>query len=123
MKTNWTTAKGSKIEIEINHKNGMRSGGTISINGAAHTAKIEKINGTWVAKMENNVCVALPSNVFAAIETDRESSHTPLTAERLAEVKKFDRIAGLEIEMKKWEDTDNVKYIKARDAWLAEISK
>ena len=123
MKANWTTTKGSKIEIEINHKNGMRSGGIISINGEAKNANIEKINNTWVAKMENNVCVPLPSNVFAAIETDRKNSHTPPTAERLAEVKKNDRIFGLEIEMKKWEDTDNVKYINARDAWLAEINK
>jgi len=124
MKSNWKTSKGSEIEIEVVNDEGIRMKTSLSINGIKHSARIEKVNGTWAAKLlDNGVYVAIPADVFAKIESDREASKTKLNADQIAEVERANKISSLENEMKKFEDVDNVKYIQAREAWLSEINK
>jgi hypothetical protein len=120
MKTNWTTAKGSKIELETNNNNGLRSTSTLWVNGIEYKSSLQKVNGTWAAKM-NAQFVAIPAAIMATIEADRDASRNQLTAEQIEAVNKNDRIAAAKAQMDKVADYDNMAYLKARDEWFAAL--
>jgi hypothetical protein len=124
MKTNWTTKSGKKVELETINNNGYRESTTVTVDGIEHKAGIEKVNGTWAVKMmDNGMFLSLSAEIFAQIEADREASRKPMTAEQINEMNRRAEISKYEMLMKKYEDTNPVEYIKAREAWLEAIKK